>query len=363
MQDSVKNNRHNAESRILNARLLRWYDKNRRLLPWRSLAGQVPDPYHVWLSEVMLQQTTVGAVAPYFQKFLKKWPTIQHLAAASLDDVLRQWAGLGYYRRARSLHACAQGIVAEYGGKFPATEKDLLDLPGFGPYTAAAVRAIAFDQRANVIDGNVERVMSRLFAIKTPLPKAKPEIRIVAESMLPKSRYGDYAQALMDLGATICTPRNPKCDLCPWQKSCAARALGIAETLPRKPKAKAKPIRRAIAFVLFNQDGEIFLRQRPKDGLLGGMMEVPSTAWSEGAMPSLTSAQSHAPIKTKWRLLSEIVHHVFSHFEFEIAVAVGNVNGREEKKQGTWVPVNKLSDEALPSVMRKIIKAALAELR
>ena len=338
--------------------LLRWYDKNRRIMPWRALAGGAPDPYRVWLSEVMLQQTTVGAVAPYFQKFVKQWPTIQSLAAASIDDVMRMWAGLGYYRRARSLHACAEYVVGKYSGVFPENEQELLDLPGFGPYTAAAVRSIAFDQRANVVDGNVERVVARIFAIKTPMPKAKAEIRAAAEKILPKSRYGDYAQALMDLGATICTPRNAKCDLCPWKKSCRARALSIVDDLPRRVKAKAKPVRRTIAFILINNRDEILLRKRPSRGLLGGMMEVPSSEWNEGDMPTLTAVKSAAPTAEKWVLLDGTVKHVFSHFELEIAVAVATCRKNTRPVKGVWVPVSKLSGEALPSVMRKIIRYA-----
>jgi A/G-specific adenine glycosylase len=283
IRDSAKTDPLNPESRILNPLLLRWYDKNRRILPWRVPGGGTPDPYRIWLSEVMLQQTTVGAVAPYFQKFVKLWPAIEDLAGSTLDDVLREWAGLGYYRRARSLHACARRIVADYGGVFPEDEKELLGLPGFGPYTAAAVRAIAFNQRANVVDGNVERVVARMAAIKTPLPKAKAKVRAAASALLPKSgpgaRYGDYAQALMDLGATICTPQNPKCELCPWVRFCRAYAEGIVESLPHRTKPKPRRTRRAIAFILTNERGEILLRQRPKEGLLGGMMEVPSCLW------------------------------------------------------------------------------------
>ena len=339
--------------------LLAWYDKNRRILPWRALAGETADPYRVWLSEVMLQQTTVGAVAPYFQKFVKLWPKIADLAAASLDDVMRQWAGLGYYRRARSLHECAEKITTEYNGLFPESESKLLSLPGFGPYTAAAVMAIAFGQRANVVDGNVERVMARLFAVKTPLPKAKTELRALAAKLLPKSRYGDYAQALMDLGATICTPRRPKCDLCPWRRTCQAHAHGIEAQLPRRVKAKAKPVRRAIAFVLLDAHGRILLQKRPKDGLLGGMMEVPSSAWKESPMPTLAQAKKSAPAVATWSLLPGAVRHVFSHFELEVVVAVARLGKTSNPEKGLWVNSNKLDEEALPSVMRKIIRHGL----
>lgn len=339
--------------------LLAWYDKNRRILPWRALPGVLPDPYHVWLSEIMLQQTTVAAVAPYFQRFIQRWPTIKHLAKDSLDEVLKMWAGLGYYRRARSLHECARRVSREYWYEFPDTEEELLELPGFGPYTAAAMMAIAFDERANVVDGNVERVMARIFAVRTPLPKAKNQLREHAESLLPNARYGDYAQALMDLGATLCTPRAPKCGLCPWNKNCQAHALGIEDKLPRKIKSKAKPVRRAVAFFLRNKKDEIFLRRRPNEGLLGGMMEIPSSAWNEKEMPNLHKVKKEAPIKTDWKVLPGAVKHVFSHFELEIAVAVGTA---ANAKQGTWVPLKNLHQQALPSVMHKIVKHALKSM-
>ena len=319
----------------------------------------MPDPYHVWLSEVMLQQTTVAAVAPYFQKFIQRWPRLSDLAAASRDDVMTMWAGLGYYRRARLLHACAQTLCADYGGQLPDSENLLLDLPGFGPYTAAAVAAIAFDRRANVVDGNVERVVARLFAIREAMPAAKTKIRKAAATLLPDSRYGDYAQALMDLGATICTPRNPKCDLCPWRGDCRAHALGIAETLPRRAKPVAKPVRRAIAFVLVNPQGDILFRRRPDDGLLGGMMEVPSSAWRVGKMPRLADVVAEAPAPVLWRLVPHSVRHVFSHFELEIAVAVGHVTTRAARRiKGCWTASDRWDDIALPSVMYKIARHA-----
>ncbi|HEU0117515.1 MAG TPA: A/G-specific adenine glycosylase [Alphaproteobacteria bacterium] len=337
------------------AALFAWYDEHRRILPWRALPGSVQDPYRVWLSEVMLQQTTVAAVAPYYQKFLKRWPTIHHLAKATNAQVMQMWAGLGYYRRAHLLHDCAKMICADFDGQFPTTENELLQLPGFGPYTAAAVAAIAFDQRANVVDGNVERVIARIFAIREPMPKAKAALREAAATLLPNARHGDYAQALMDLGATICTPRNPKCGLCPWSRSCKAHELGIEESLPAREKVKARPVRRAIAFVLIDKDNRVFLRRRPKGGLLGGMMEVPSNEWSEGKMSSLAAAQKFAPIKAKWRVLPGSVRHVFSHFELEVSVAVA---AAPRKIPGTWAPLTKLKDYALPSVMLKIVRYA-----
>ena len=339
--------------------LLSWYDAHRRILPWRALPGQSIDPYRVFLSEIMLQQTTVGAVGPYFQKFMARWPTITHLARARRDDVLRMWAGLGYYRRAHLLHECAKTIARDFEGVFPQEQEELLRLPGFGLYTASAVGAIAFDQRANVVDGNVERVMVRLFAIRDPLPQAKAKVREVAETLLPEARFGDYAQALMDLGATICTPRHPKCGLCPWSGSCRARKLGLAEKLPRRAKKNAKPIRRAIAFFLVNKKGDVLLRRRPQEGLLGGMMEIPSSEWQEGKRPGLAAAQRSAPVAARWRLLPGKVRHVFSHFELELDVAVGSIAHAPAGKNGLWVKRARLDAEALPSVMQKVARHAI----
>jgi A/G-specific adenine glycosylase len=337
--------------------LLAWYDRHRRLLPWRALPGVAPDPYRIWLSEIMLQQTTVAAVGPYFQRFTARWPTLDDLAAAPIDDIMTMWAGLGYYRRARMLHACAQHVHKHFHGHFPTSVEALLELPGFGPYTAAAVGAIAFDQPANVVDGNVERVIARIFAIPTPLPAAKPDIRAAAAKLLPSSRPGDYAQALMDLGATICTPRNPKCMLCPWHSFCKARKQGIAEALPRRIKAKAKPVRRAIAFVLTNADGDIFLRPRPPEGLLGGMLEVPSSPWIQDMMPSLTLAKSQAPVPgVKWRLMPGMVTHVFTHFVLELSVATGRTTRKVAPPTGLWVALDRLDKVALPSVMHKVVR-------
>jgi A/G-specific adenine glycosylase len=273
-----------------------------------------------------------------------------------LDDVLRLWAGLGYYRRARHLYACAQILCKDHKGVFPKTEEELMALPGFGPYTAAAVAAIAFHQRATVVDGNVERVVARLFAVRTPLAKAKKILRVKAAKLLPNQRYGDYAQALMDLGATICTPRNPKCDLCPWIKSCRAHERGMTAALPRQVKPQKKPIRHTIAFLVLNKKGEILIRQRPSDGLLGGMMEIPSSAWREGKPRGLKAAQHEAPVELDWRLLPRTITHVFSHFELRIRVAIGTIS---RPRRGLWVAPSKLQSEALPSVMHKIARYAL----
>ncbi len=336
--------------------MLAWYDKHRREMPWRAGRDEIADPYRVALSEVMLQQTTVATVGPYFLKFIERWPTLESLASAKLDDVLKMWAGLGYYRRARMLHACAQKIVSEFGGKFPDDEKKLRELPGFGPYTAAAVAAIAYGRRANAVDGNVERVMARIHLIRTPLPKAKKELAEAAEKLIPPLRCGDYAQALMDLGATVCTPRQPKCALCPWKALCRARAEGEAEKLPRRAAKKRKPTRRTMAFALFNGKGEIYLRRRPAKGLLGGMMEVPSAPWAEGAMPGLSAARRYAPSKEKWEVLRGAVRHVFTHFTLEAAVAVARTT---KKLRGHWVAPEKLNGEALPSAMKKIAMRAI----
>src|SRR5438128_2058764 len=258
------------------ALLLAWYDRHRRRLPWRPPAGERADPYRVWLSEIMLQQTTVKAVGPYFEKFLARWPEVTALGQASLDDVLRMWAGLGYYSRARNLHACAVAVMREHGGVFPDTEEGLRALPGIGPYTAAAIAAIAFGRRTMPVDGNIERVASRLFAVEEPLPQAKPLIQQLATTLLGATRAGDSAQALMDLGASICTPNKPACSLCPLYDDCAARARGDQETFPRKAPKKTGGLRRGAAFVVRRGD-DLLVRTRPEKGLLGGMAEVPTS--------------------------------------------------------------------------------------
>src|SRR5271169_5486792 len=265
--------------------LLDWYDHHRRALPWRPPQGKRADPYAVWLSEIMLQQTGVKTVGPYFEKFLGRWPDVAALGRASLDDVLRKWAGLGYYSRARNLHACAVAVMRDHGGEFPDTEEALRALPGIGPYTAAAIAAIAFGRRTMPVDGNIERVVSRLFAVDEPLPQAKPLIQKLATTLLgeasagdEKSRAGDSAQALMDLGSSICTPKRPSCALCPLNEACAARARGDQEIFPRKAPKKSGELRRGAAFVVRRGD-ELLVRTRPEKGLLGGMTEVPGSHW------------------------------------------------------------------------------------
>ena len=334
--------------------LLAWYDRHRRHLPWRSQPGERPDPYRVWLSEIMLQQTTVKAVAPYYIKFLKGWPTVRKLAAAKLDDVLKAWAGLGYYARARNLHACARAVAGQHRGVFPDTEDGLRALPGIGGYTAAAITAIAFDTRAVAIDGNIERVIARLYAIETELPAAKPEIHARAETLVPEKRAGDFTQAMMDLGATICTPKKPACGICPWMDPCVARARGAAETFPRKaPKLEGR-MRYGASFVATRADGHVLVRTRPEKGLLGGMTEVPSTAWTQGFDD--VRALAEAPLKAKWRRLPGVVEHGFTHFPLRQTVYVAAVPAKTKAPQGMrWVPLAALHGEALPNIMRKVV--------
>ena len=345
--------------------LLAWYDRERRQLPWRNPPGQRPDPYKVWLSEVMLQQTTVKAVLPRYALFLRRWPDIEALAAAPLGDVLAAWAGLGYYARARNLHACARAIVERYGGALPSDESELRKLPGVGAYTSAAIAAIAFGKRATPVDGNIERVVARLFAVTRPLPDAKSEIRALAETLTPEERPGDFAQAMMDLGATLCTPRRPACALCPLRPDCCGCAAGIAETLPFRQPTGERPLRRGVAFVAVRSDGAILLRERPQMGLLGGMLEVPSSPWQE-AKPNGKSAERHAPFKAGWRKLPGLVEHSFTHFHLELAVHYALIAPRAEIKRAAdpkrcrFVARRDLASAALPSVMRKVLTHAFA---
>jgi len=340
------------------ADLLAWYDRHRRVLPWRARPGEAVDPYRVWLSEIMLQQTTVAAVAPYFLRFLARWPTVAALAVAPIDDVLTEWAGLGYYARARNLHACAKTVVERHGGMFPADPDALAHLPGIGPYTAGAIAAIAFDISAAAIDGNAERVLARLFAIETPLPAAKPELHALGDALVPNRRAGDFAQALMDLGATVCTPRNPACALCPWRASCRASRAGTAEDFPRRTEKAARPRRAGIAFWIVDETGAVLMRRRAPKGLLGGMMEFPSTEWAATAPED---AEASAPVEAAWRVLPGTVRHVFTHFELTLAVWSGNVAGRGDPKLGIWVAPDRFSDHALPSLMRKVARHALGK--
>ena len=309
----------------------------------------------------MLQQTTVKAVAPYYTRFLSRWPTVDALAAASLDDVLRAWAGLGYYARARNLHACAKAVVERHAGQFPNDADALRALPGIGDYTAAAIGAIAFDAAAVPVDGNVERVVSRLFVVEEDLPAAKRAIKELASSLLPMRRSGDFAQALMDLGATICSPKRPACALCPWNESCLANERGDQETFPRKAPKREGKLRRGGAFVALRADGRVLLRRRPEKGLLGGMMEVPGSDWTHDFDESQASRSApRLSAKLRWRRLPGIVRHVFTHFPLELAVFAARVPRATTAPKGTrWVKVGGLADEALPNLMRKVLAHAL----
>jgi A/G-specific adenine glycosylase len=321
----------------------------------------VPVPYRVWLSEIMLQQTTVKTVAPYFARFIARWPDVGALAAAPLEDVLKLWAGLGYYARARNLHACAQTVVERHGGRFPQTETELGVLPGIGPYTAAAIAAIAFDARAAAVDGNVERVIARLFAVEEELPAAKAQMRWLAESLVPSRRAGDFAQALMDLGATICTAKRPACVLCPWTDACVARRRGDAETFPRKAPKPEGALRYGTSFVVRRADGCVLVRNRPPRGLLGGMTEVPSTAWTHDF--NERRALEEAPLNARWRRLSGVVTHTFTHFRLQQTVYVARVAAGTRAPAGMrWVAPADVPGEAWPTVMRKVLLHADPEL-
>ncbi len=343
------------------AELLAWYDRQGRTLPWRAGPGERPDPYRVWLSEIMLQQTTVKAVTPFFARFMVRWPTMEALAAAPLDDVLRLWAGLGYYARARNLHACAQAVVERHGGQFPGSDAELVQLPGIGPYSASAIAAIAFDRPVVAVNGNVERVVARLFAVEGELPAAKADIRRLAQSLVPRTRAGDFAQALMDLGATLCRPKKPSCGVCPWTHSCAARRRGGPEKFPNKPSRAQGQLRLGAAFVALRRDGMVLVRTRPHAGLLGGMTELPTTEWSSGfdARTALVEAPRLGSGNVKWRRLPGTVTHSFTHFPLALIVYAAQIPVAVAPPDGSrWVARAALAREALPNVMRKVLAHA-----
>jgi A/G-specific adenine glycosylase len=342
----------------LSARLLAWYDVHRRTLPWRAPKGRRADPYRVWLSEIMLQQTTVQAVASYYRTFLERWPTVQELAAAPQDDVLAAWAGLGYYARARNLHAAAKRVADDMGGVFPKTAEALRALPGIGAYTSGAIAAIAYDERQAAVDANAERVIARLYAVETPLPKAKTELHARTLALVP-ARAGDFAQALMDLGSAICTPKRPDCGNCPWQQDCAAWRRGIQETLPRKAPKPARPLRRGAAFVAVDASGAVLLVKRPDSGLLASMLEPPQGPWAED-FPSKDQAARQAPFAGAWKKRAGVVRHGFTHFELEIEV-YSAAFAKRPLTNGRWVAPDKLRSVALPTVMRKIVEHGLDE--
>ena len=388
----------------ISARLLAWYDVHRRVLPWRAQSGKRADPYRVWLSEIMLQQTTVQAVAGYYRKFLSLWPDVKALADAGLDDVLAAWAGLGYYARARNLHAAAKVVAHQMKGKFPATAEALRALPGVGGYTSAAIAAIAYDEKQAAMDANAERVIARLFAVQTPLPRGKKEMHAHCQALVPE-RAGDFAQALMDLGSAICTPKRPACQNCPLSADCKARKLGIQEQLPVKAPKIARPLKRGAAFVVRDPSGAVLLVKRPDKGLLASMLEPPLGPWSEN-FPKGAQALKQAPFEAAWKKRPGIVRHGFTHFELEVEVYTAEVNshpplegggsvsvptskfarkisGRDKadktpspknsrvarenfsasptRGEAKWVPAQKLRDVALPTVMRKIVEHGLED--
>lgn len=338
--------------------LMRWYGRHARELPWRvgpaaRKRGVRPDPYHVWLSEIMLQQTTVATVTLRYAAFLERWPNVNAMAAAPLDDILGQWAGLGYYARARNLHKCAVVVARDHGGEFPDTEEALRALPGVGDYTAAAIAAIAFDRRAVVVDGNIERVVSRLFAIETPLPAAKPTIKTRADTIWPNKRSGDFAQSLMDLGAGVCRPKAPMCLLCPLSDHCSAHQTGRAAEFPKKAPKKAKPTRKGAAFVMLNGKGEMLFERRPEKGLLGGMLGLPGTQWAEALSEDIFAA---APAKPKWERVGDIAH-TFTHFHLVLDVYAARApKGFRRSNNQQWIAPEAAQ---LPTVMKKAVELAL----
>ena len=339
--------------------LLDWYDEHARELPWRvspvaRANGTAPDPYAVWMSEIMLQQTTVAAVKAYFNRFMIRWPTINELADAEDADVMAEWAGLGYYARARNLLKCAREVKKR--GGFPETEAGLRELPGIGPYTAAAIASIVFDHPAPVMDGNVERVMARLFAVTDPLPASKPTLYDHASKLTPQNRPGDYAQAVMDLGATICTPKSPSCLICPISGVCEANAKGIAKDLPRKTPKAEKPQRSGHAYVVFRNDGAILLETRPAKGLLGGMQGFPGTVWSENP------PDEAPPFEANWNVCTKQVTHVFTHFKLSLTVHVAQVGIEISSPVGTFIKADRFNSGSLPTVMRKVFDLAKSNL-
>lgn len=352
------------KKKTFSAALLAWWDQNRREMPWRAKKGNRANPYHVLLSEFMLQQTQVSTVIPYFRKFIRRFPSLPALARARLDEVRRLWAGLGYYARARNLQACAVSIIKKHGGRIPQDEISLQALPGIGPYTAAAIAAIAYHKPANVVDSNVKRVMARFHGVAAPLPSAAERLTALASTHVPQKRAGDYAQALMDLGATLCTPRNPQCGRCPVQGGCRAYQEGRQEKYPVRRRRKKPPSRHAIVFVVTDGQGRVLLRQRPEKGLLGGMWEFPSTPWGAGAKPGLCRI---LPPAGGWKKLEAPVIHVFSHFRLYLTLHIGRFSHRpslfsRDDSPHIWKPWRKMGEMALPSVMRKVANAAKPHL-
>lgn len=337
-------------------RLLQWYDRHGRELPWRYKKGETPDPYRVWLSEIMLHQTTVTAVKGYFDDFTTRWPTLNDLAAADLDAVLHAWQGLGYYARARNLHKCARIVAGDLGGQFPGTAPGLKALPGIGDYTAAAIAAIAFQKKATPVDVNIERVTARLFALSDALPKGRPRIFERASTLTPQSRPGDFAQAMMDLGAGVCTPKSPDCGVCPLKVDCLSAHQGNPERYPVKAAKAPRPVRYGVVFWAVREDGRVMLRKRPEQGLLGGMIEIPSTDWRDQSWAQV-EASRQAPVKGRWRRLDGVVRHTFTHFHLELMILIADVDKKAGNPKGAlWSTPHKFSEHALPTLMKKVAR-------
>ena len=362
MNSARRSERQTGQPEKFSDSLLAWYDRHARTLPWRmpphrSREGERAEPYHVWLSEVMLQQTQVATVRDYYLKFLSLWPSVEELGRADSEDVMKAWAGLGYYSRARNLKKCAEKVAFDLGGRFPQTAEGLKALPGIGDYTSAAIASIAFNEPVAVVDGNIERVITRQFRIEKPVRISKPEIRARVQSLLPQDRPGDFAQAMMDLGATLCSARNPACTLCPVRAGCQAHAKGDMERFPEKSAKAEKPVRKGAAFIIENAEGAIFLRKRAETGLLGGMSEVPGTAWT--ARIDGTTGETALPFAGQWRLAG-LARHTFTHFHLELEVWMTRTESMsgEGPGKGWWSSPQALVGEALPTVMKKAIAVA-----
>ncbi len=343
--------------------LLAWYDGHRRSLPWRAPSGRQADPYYVWLSEIMLQQTVVATVIPYFLKFVDKWPTVHDLARADIHDVMEAWAGLGYYARARNLHKCAQIVSTDYSGTFPDSQEELKKLPGIGDYTSAAITAIAFDKPAVVIDGNVDRVIARYFAVTTPLPDAKPDIRILAASLAESrtDRPGDFAQAMMDLGATVCIAKAPRCLLCPLQDGCLGYREGIQGELPRKRRKKQKPYKYGYIYWIKDGQGRVLVERRPENAMLGRMLGLPTSDWnidkSQLAAPDFLKSWPK-PLTTGLK-----VYHSFTHFDLELDGYIIDLNGEsvDVPNHIQWIDDKTIHSTGFPSLFKKFVRLMLQD--
>jgi A/G-specific adenine glycosylase len=361
---TLKHRQHNtsptAKSASTAEQLLSWYDRHHRDLPWRTKPGQAADPYRVWVSEIMLQQTTVAAVSAHFDRFMRRWPDVTSLASASLDDVLAQWAGLGYYARARNLHRGARFVAETFGGVMPRQADQLIAIPGIGPYTANAIAAIAFGERVPAIDTNAERVMARYLAFRRSLPGARAQLAALVAGLVPHLRPGDFAQGLMDLGSSVCVPKRPECTVCPLSLRCEAHRQNLTEFLPRKEKKTCRRLMRALAFVAIDKGGSVYLVRRPDSGLFGGMMQPPLTPLKKN-FPSARNAMLRAPFSGAWKLKRGIVRHTLTHIELEIRTYVARFPVRPNG-EGIWLSPREFKIAALPTAMRKMLTHALADV-